>query len=103
MIPKQIGGGFVLIHRAGTYISGRLGRNCTVLQNVTIGGAHGHSPVLGDNVYVGAGAIIIGDVHIGNNVTIGAGAIVVNDIPDNCTVVCDKAHIISRKEPNQTE
>ena len=51
-------------------------------------------PIIGDNVYIGAGAIIIGKVHIGNNVKIGAGAIVVTDVPDNATAVCEKARII---------
>lgn len=45
---------------------------------------------------VGANAVIIGPITIGNNVKIGAGAIVVEDVPDNCTVVCEKAHIIRR-------
>ena len=87
------------MHGFGTVINGSavIGCNCTILHNVTIGGGHGGSPVIGDNVYIGAGAIIIGGVHVGNNVKIGAGAIVVEDIPDNSTVVCDKARIIRHK------
>lgn len=52
------------------------------------------SPVIGDNVTIGAGAIILGGVRIGNNVNIGAGAIVVDDVPDNTTVVCEKARVV---------
>ena len=48
------------------------------------------APVIGDNVYIGAGAKIIGGVRIGNNVRIGAGCVVVEDVPDNCTVVMPK-------------
>ena len=93
---RQIGPGFTLVHGFGTVINGSavIGSNCTILHNVTIGGGHGGSPVIGDNVYIGAGAIIIGGIHVGNNVKIGAGAIVVEDVPDNSTVVCEKAKII---------
>ena len=44
-------------------------------------------PVIGDNVDIGTGAVILGGVHIGNNVRIGANAVVNKDIPDNCTAV----------------
>lgn len=53
----------------------------------------GDSPVLGDNVYIGANAVLIGKIHIGNNVKIGAGAVVVDSIPDNATVVGPKAKV----------
>lgn len=43
--------------------------------------------MIGDNVFIGAGAKIIGDVLVGNNVTIGANAVITKNIPDNCTVV----------------
>ena len=93
-----IGEGFVLIHGFGTVINGSavIGKNCTILHNVTIGAGKGGSPVIGDNVYVGAGAIIIGNVIVGNNVKIGAGAIVVENVPDGSTVVSQKSKIICR-------
>ncbi len=92
----NIGSGFVLMHGFGTVINGSaiIGRNCTVLHNVTIGGARGGAPIIGDNVYIGAGALVIGGIRVGDNVKIGAGAIVVEDVPDNCTVVSKKAYII---------
>lgn len=91
----NIGGGFVLMHGFGTVINGssKIGENCTVLHGVTIGGGRGGSPEIGNNVYIGAGAIIIGKIKVGNNVKIGAGAIVVHDIPDDCTVINEKARI----------
>lgn len=61
---------------------------------VTIGVERTGVPVIGDNVTIGAGAIILGGVRIGNNVNIGAGAIVVDDVPDNTTVVCEKARVV---------
>ena len=76
----------------------KIGRRCTIYHQVTIGGWDGGEPVIGDNVMIGAGAKIIGGVHIGNNVRIGAGCVVTEDVPDNCTVVNAKARIIERKQ-----
>lgn len=67
-----------------------------VNQNVTIGHSGKGIPEIGDNVHIGAGAIVIGPIKIGNNVRIGAGAIVVNDIPDNSVVISNKAHILKK-------
>lgn len=93
------GRGFVLVHGLNTRINAgsHIGDNCTVLHNVTIGAGRGGAPTLGNNVYVGTGAIIIGGVTVGDNVNIGAGAIVVSDVPSNSTVVCEKARVIRRK------
>lgn len=62
----------------------KIGKNCFIRQNVTVGNG---DTVIGDNVDIGAGAIIIGSIQIGNNVMIGANAVVNKDIPDNCTAV----------------
>lgn len=51
-------------------------------------------PVIGDNVRISAGARILGPVRIGNNVIIGANAVVVKDVPDNCIVAGIPAKII---------
>lgn len=56
------------------------------------------SPKIGDNCYIGAGAKIIGNVVVGNNVRIGANAVVVEDIPDNSVVVMEKPKIIQKEE-----
>lgn len=66
---------------------------------MTIGGKSGASevPVIGDNVMVGAGAIIIGAVHVGNNVEIGANAVVTKDIPDNAVAVGIPAKVVRIK------
>ena len=55
------------------------------------------APTIGDNVLIGAGAKIIGNITIGNNVKIGANACVTVDIPDNSTVVSSKIRIIKTK------
>lgn len=75
----------------GVVIHGRsiIGAHCHIDQNVTIGGTSKKQgvPILGNFVYVGAGAKIIGPVQIGNNVVIGANAVVLKDVPDGCLVV----------------
>lgn len=71
-----------------------IGKECQLYHQVTIGGGNGGSPVIGDNVLIGAGAKIIGPVKIGNNVKIGAGCVVAVDVPDNATVIMEKPRII---------
>ena len=50
-------------------------------------GISNKAPRIGNNVYIGAGAKILGDIEIGDNVKIGANAVVTKNVPDNCTVV----------------
>jgi serine acetyltransferase len=97
----KIGKGTVFPHHAlGIVIHpyAIIGENCKIEQNVTIGGRSGITvlPVIGDNVMIGAGALVLGPVKIGDNVQIGAGAVVVNDIPENCVVTGIPAKIIKR-------
>ena len=73
-----------------------IGKECLIYQNVTIGEVDGKAPVIGDWCIIGAGATVIGNVRIGNNVKIGAGAVVTTDVPDNCTVVSQPARILKR-------
>lgn len=77
-----------------------IGKDAWIAQQVTIGQAidENVAPILGDNVVIGAGAKIIGNVRIGNNVTIGANAVVVNDMPDNCICGGIPARVIKMKE-----
>jgi len=93
---NNIGGGFLLLHGFNVVINPRvkIGKNCTILHNVTIGDVKGGVPLIGDNVSIGTGAVIIGNIHIGNNVKIGAGAIVVDNVPDGVTIVGPKAKVI---------
>ena len=66
-----------------------IGNNVHIDQNVTIGGTSKKIlvPVIGNDIYIGAGAIILGPIRIGNNVVIGANAVIVKDIPDGSLVV----------------
>lgn len=74
----------------------KIGKNCTIGQCCTIGGRTGHGgpPSIGDNVYIGPGARLLGGFTVGNNVVIGANAVVISDIPDNCMVAGVPARIV---------
>lgn len=82
----------------GVFISGsaKIGKNCTIFQQVTIGSnmlldsKNLGSPSIGDNCLIGAGAKIIGNVKIGNNCRIGANAVVTKDMPDNSVCLAGK-------------
>ena len=89
-------GGISISHGHSLEINAKqIGKNLHVFQNVTIGSRNTPAtPIIGDNVTIGAGAVVLGDIKIGNNVKIGANAVVVDDIPDNCTVVPDKSKVI---------
>jgi serine O-acetyltransferase len=92
----DIAPGFVIVHSLGVVINTnvRAGRNFVVYHNVTVGAVRNRSPILGDNVYIGAGAIVIGGVRIGSDVRIGANAVVTKDVPDGATVVGIPARIV---------
>lgn len=95
--PQKLEGGLFIQHGFSTIIYAEyIGANCWINQNVTIGHSGKGIPIIGDNVSIGAGAIVIGPIKIGDNVKIGAGAIVVDDVPSNTIIVSDKAHIISK-------
>ena len=96
---KNVGGGIFIQHGYCTDISVRsIGENCWINQRVTFGYQGQYCPIVGNNVRVGVGAIIIGDVTIGDNVNIGAGAVVVKDVPSNTTVVGQPIRYISRNK-----
>lgn len=99
VVSKDMGGGVMVCHGNSTIVfCQKLGENFLTHQNVTIGRGKMVNgcdiPTIGNNVFVGAGAIIVGGVHIGNNVKIGAGAVVTKDVPDNCTVIGNPMQII---------
>lgn len=85
----EFGPGFVLIHSLGVVINGNVrgGSGIKIEHQVTIGAEKREFPTLGDNVFIGAGAKILGGIRIGTGAKIGANAVVVKDLPDHCTVV----------------
>src|SRR3954469_10873546 len=93
----EFGPGFVLIHGTGVVINGgvRGGSNVKLEHQVTIGAERRQSPVLGDDVFVGAGAKIIGPVTVGAGAKIGANAVVVRDVPTGATAVGVPARMVN--------
>lgn len=78
--------------------SATFGKNCYIHHNVTVGRTkNGNGPIIGNNVSIGTGAIILDDAIIGDNVKVGAGAIVTKRIPNNCTVI-QVNQIINQKD-----
>lgn len=72
-----------------------IGNGTKIMQNVTIGGNGSVScPKIGNNVLVGAGACVLGDIVVGDNVKIGANAVVLHDVPSNSVVVGIPAKVI---------
>lgn len=92
----DIGGGLYIAHTVGCIVAvERLGENCTIIAAVTFGMRNERGfPTIGDNVLVGAGARILGNVTIGNNAKIGANAVVLQDVAANATAVGIPAKVI---------
>ncbi len=82
--------GIVVSHNA------KIGKNATIFHQVTIGEGKNGAPQIGDNVVIGAGAKLFGNIKIGNNCKIGGGAVVTFDVPDNCVVKAAKGTIVER-------
>lgn len=102
----QIGEGFYLYHR-GTVLIGplKIGKNCNVAHNVTIGRAWKDGkivrPTIGDRVWIGTGAVIVGEINIGTNVMIAPNAFVNFDVPDNSVVIGNPGQIIKKDNPTK--
>jgi len=98
----EFGPGFVIIHSNGVVIntSVRGGNNVKIEHQVTIGAEKNESPVLGDDVFVGCGAKVLGGVRIGNRTKIGANAVVVDDVPDDATAVGIPARVVRGAGPS---
>lgn len=96
----EFGKGFVVMHPFGIVVNSsvKAGENIVMESGVVIGAARNGLPVevprLGNNIFIGSGAKILGGIKIGNNVKIGANAVVIKDVPDNVTVVGIPARVV---------
>jgi len=95
----DFGPGFVLLHPNGVVINSKVrgGDNVALESGVVIGDEKGVSPALGDDVFVGAGAKIIGGVQVGSGARVGANAVVVKSVDSHSTVVGIPAHPVQRR------
>lgn len=95
----SVGGGIYGAHPFSTDLNAEeIGDNFSFKNNTTIGCKNHKRPIIGNDVEVGVNVVIIGGIRIGNNVTIGAGAVVVKDVPDNAVVAGNPAKILYYKE-----
>ncbi|HVO63056.1 MAG TPA: serine O-acetyltransferase [Terriglobales bacterium] len=98
----EIGRRFFIDHGMGVVIgeTAVVGDNVTLYQGVTLGGTgkeHGkRHPTIGDNVVIGTGARVLGNIRVGENCRIGANSVVLRSVPDNSTVVGVPGHIVLR-------
>ena len=104
----EIGEGFCIGHCFSIILSKcKIGKDVTIMQQVTIGSSRGGSregyPTIGNRCFIAAGAKIIGNITIGDDVVVGANAVVTKDIPSGCIVGGIPAKIISDKGKEQAE
>jgi len=101
-----IGEGLCIDHGMGVVIgeTSVIGNNVTLYQGVTLGGtSHQRAkrhPTLGNNVVVGVGAQLIGDITIGDNAKVGAGSVVITSVPANATVVGVPGRVVTLRNPD---
>jgi serine O-acetyltransferase len=99
----QIEPGLYIVNFGGIFVNPQtiIGKNCNISQSVIIGptnrGQQKGCPIIGDNVFIGPGALIAGRIKVGNNVAIGGNAVVTKNIPDNAVVIGNPGVIVSYK------
>lgn len=100
----RIGNGLFIDHGIGVVIgeTAVIGNNVTIFHGVTLGGTGKEKgkrhPTIGDNVFIGSGAKLLGNINIGNNVKIGANAVVLADILEDTTAVGVPVRLIGHKK-----
>jgi serine O-acetyltransferase len=103
-VSAKVGRGLYVAHFGSVIVNGQseIGDYCQIGVGVTLGtkgmGQKG-APKLGNHVYIGAGAKVLGPVRMGNNVGIGANSVVLTDVPDNVIVAGAPARIVKRLAP----
>lgn len=102
-----IGPGLYTPHPLGIVIGGgvRIGANVSILQNVTLGRvATEHlDPIIGDNVEIGAGAVVLGSIRIGSGAKVGANSVVLKDVPAGAVAVGAPARLVGKRKPGSAD
>lgn len=97
----NIGGGLLLPHPNGVVIhtDAVIGPNCLIFQQVTVGMSDNGIPSLGGHVDLGAGAKVLGGIHVGNHSRVGANAVLLIDVPIGSVAAGVPAHIVWPRQP----
>ena len=104
LYTEDIGGGLYIQHGFSTIVCAqKIGENCRIYQQVTIGYKEGSSPVLEDNVSVTCGAKVLGGITMHSNSLAAAGAVVVKDVPENAIVGGVPAKVIGYKDEDSLD
>jgi serine O-acetyltransferase len=103
----QIGEGLYVGHIGGVHIDqdAVIGKNCDIAHQVTIGtsaGGRSGAPSIGDGVYIGTGAKVIGKIKIGDGAKIAANSLVVSNVPDEATAIGVPAKVMRAPKPKNT-
>jgi serine O-acetyltransferase len=107
-VSAQIGRRLVIEHSGAIVVHGNavIGDDCIIRQGVTIGNQRMDRPFdaprIGNRVNIGAGAKILGAVHVGDDVDIGANAVVITDVPAGALAVGVPARIVLRRKPHES-
>lgn len=99
MIPPHVfGPGLAIAHYGSVIVNAgsQVGRNCRIHAGTTIGSTRSGAPTIGNDVYIGPGAVISGPVTVGDGAAIGANAVVIVDVPPGVTVGGVPAKVISQ-------
>jgi serine O-acetyltransferase len=110
-IPRNVfGEGLCVAHYGSVVVShlAKVGRNCDLHQGVTIGAERGQAPIIGNDVFIGPGAVVSGGVIVGDGAVIAANAVVTHDVPPGVVVAgvpariidADRSGLLSRPEPD---
>jgi serine O-acetyltransferase len=100
----EIGKGFKIYHALGVVITNcKIGENFSIYQNVTVGNnikpnKSRTAPIIGSNVSLLVGCVVVGPITIGDNVKVGANAVVLDDVPSFSTAVGVPARIVQRNQ-----
>lgn len=97
VVGMDVDGGLYIAHPCGISVYAQhIGRNCSLIGACTIGmNKEWEFPLIGDNVFIGAGARVLGGISIGNDVKVGANAVVLSDAPNGATLVGVPARVTS--------